>query len=320
MEIETVKAELSALVIRRQHLIASAGKICAWIKDLGPTEHRAAATCLRELDKLEARFLDIDDRCVKLSSELPEDQRLAEPSEFSCFFDVSLAIRLQFSQFSSEGSSVLASPSAAADPLPSTRRLASPSAPSPGVSPDCAVGPLIASGGVVSHQSPSLSSSPDACRYCAVHGHTIRQCPSFKALTARQRRQFAVTSGICRNCMSAYHRTSDCRSSQSCYSCGRRHHTILHPRGDDTSRGTSRAPPSSRSVASPSPGPSSSVATLRVPPASPSVGLSPPGPSASSRRSASFSDSDLSAASQDLEAQRRRYAVRHSIRGRSRVD
>ncbi|XP_045474927.1 uncharacterized protein LOC123680855 [Harmonia axyridis] len=73
----------------------------------------------------------------------------------------------------------------------------------------------------------SRSSSSHTCVFCSAN-HSIRQCREFKAMTIHKRRAFVTEQRLCRNCMSSFHSTADCGSSQCCHTCGARHHTILH--------------------------------------------------------------------------------------------
>ncbi|XP_045477037.1 uncharacterized protein LOC123682468 [Harmonia axyridis] len=70
-------------------------------------------------------------------------------------------------------------------------------------------------------------SSSSTCVFCSAN-HSVRQCREFKAMNVNQRRAFVTEGRLCRNCMSSFHATAKCSSSQSCHTCGGRHHTILH--------------------------------------------------------------------------------------------
>ncbi|XP_045477939.1 uncharacterized protein LOC123683084 [Harmonia axyridis] len=70
-------------------------------------------------------------------------------------------------------------------------------------------------------------SSSSACVFCSAN-HSVRQCREFKAMNVNQRRAFVTERRLCRNCMSSFHATAKCSSSQSCHTCGGRYHTILH--------------------------------------------------------------------------------------------
>jgi len=102
-------------------------------------------------------------------------------------------------------------------------------------------------------QGLASSSGAPQCVYCTL-GHSIRQCPKFKALPVKERRKYVEKGGLCKNCMSINHPTSDCKSTQRCHQCGKSHHTILHP-------SSSAHPSPSEKTPSP-PQPSTSVPSL----------------------------------------------------------
>ncbi|XP_073989810.1 uncharacterized protein [Rhodnius prolixus] len=80
--------------------------------------------------------------------------------------------------------------------------------------------------------APAPPVSVYSCEYCAAK-HSIRQCPRFKTLSITQRRAYIDAHRLCRNCLSAKHLTTACRSVQSCRVCNKRHHTMLHPVSSD---------------------------------------------------------------------------------------
>ncbi|CAG9137619.1 unnamed protein product [Plutella xylostella] len=70
------------------------------------------------------------------------------------------------------------------------------------------------------------------CTYCH-QNHYICHCKEFAALDVAQRHEFVKENEICFNCLVKGHRLKDCRSSTSCWKCGRRHHTLLHIKYDN---------------------------------------------------------------------------------------
>ena len=81
--------------------------------------------------------------------------------------------------------------------------------------------------------APSLTKSvyPHSnryCFYCGKHGHTVNYCVEFNNLTPRARRNHAMKTGRCFNCLAWDHKMSHCRSTNRCKECGEQHHTLLH--------------------------------------------------------------------------------------------
>lgn len=59
-------------------------------------------------------------------------------------------------------------------------------------------------------------------------GWAFHSTMSTMALSTAQRRSHVVDKNLWRNCLSVYNSTIKCRPSQSCFTCGMRHHSILH--------------------------------------------------------------------------------------------
>lgn len=73
----------------------------------------------------------------------------------------------------------------------------------------------------------STSNYTPTCLYCSSAGHLIYKCHKFAALDPKERFTFIREKDLCRNCFGT-HKTEKCKSSQSCRSCSKRHHTLLH--------------------------------------------------------------------------------------------
>uniref|UniRef100_A0A224XLL5 Putative striated muscle preferentially n=1 Tax=Panstrongylus lignarius TaxID=156445 RepID=A0A224XLL5_9HEMI len=97
------------------------------------------------------------------------------------------------------------------------------------------------------------------CEFCQ-GGHSIRQCLGFKALSVPDRRKYISLAKLCHNCLSATHRTPNCRSIHRCHFCSQAHHTLVHMAQSDAMR-TTNLPPSA-------PLPTLEKATSSSPPAS----------------------------------------------------
>ena len=57
--------------------------------------------------------------------------------------------------------------------------------------------------------------------------YPLWKCESFKAKSVDERWVIA-RKGPCFNCLSSNHKLSDCKSTATCKTCGKRHHTLLH--------------------------------------------------------------------------------------------
>ena len=82
--------------------------------------------------------------------------------------------------------------------------------------------------------SPSLEPNSKSyhtkppCKLCPRQHHTIRNCPKFLNMMVGERENFIRRHGLCLNCFSKSHRVQHCNSSHNCYTCDRRHNTLLH--------------------------------------------------------------------------------------------
>ncbi|XP_047510388.1 uncharacterized protein LOC125053192 [Pieris napi] len=74
-----------------------------------------------------------------------------------------------------------------------------------------------------------------SCPLCG-ENHYINLCKQFRLRTVQQRRDFALSKGLCYNCLQTTHVVNKCRQSTCCKKCGRRHNTLLHieREGSDT--------------------------------------------------------------------------------------
>ncbi|XP_075151218.1 uncharacterized protein LOC142225329 [Haematobia irritans] len=91
------------------------------------------------------------------------------------------------------------------------------------------------------HAKISSSSSNPSCSLCANVSHTIRKCPKFLNMTANERALYIKKLNLCTNCFAKAHNLKECKSSYNCFSCGKRHHTLLH-RDIQQSQETSATP------------------------------------------------------------------------------
>lgn len=75
----------------------------------------------------------------------------------------------------------------------------------------------------------SLLASDFRCQECS-EGHSLTECPKFKAKNCAERFLRVRESKMCFNCLRPNHRASECRSPPQCTweGCSRRHHSMLH--------------------------------------------------------------------------------------------
>lgn len=66
------------------------------------------------------------------------------------------------------------------------------------------------------------------CSVCKGAQHPVLRCQQFKALPPKKRREVAVKTLLCLNCLSSEHSTKGCGSRYTCMVCKQRHHTWLH--------------------------------------------------------------------------------------------
>lgn len=74
----------------------------------------------------------------------------------------------------------------------------------------------------------AFHSTTSTCRVCNGPNHPLPTCPKFLAMQPNQRLDHISQVKLCRNCFAFSHNTSSCKSSGKCYTCGERHHTLLH--------------------------------------------------------------------------------------------
>ncbi|XP_076299888.1 uncharacterized protein LOC143218544 [Lasioglossum baleicum] len=82
-----------------------------------------------------------------------------------------------------------------------------------------------------------------ACPLCLL-GHPLRDCPKFVGRSVAQRRDIAVKSNVCFNCLGSNHSITECGSRYRCKKCRAQHHTLLHAEPAGGSRPTMHKSPS----------------------------------------------------------------------------
>lgn len=79
----------------------------------------------------------------------------------------------------------------------------------------------------LSVHSASESSSPK-CVSCS-GSHYITNCPAFAKLSLDKRFQVVKSKKLCSNCLRRDHYCRDCSCTFRCRTCGKKHHSLLHP-------------------------------------------------------------------------------------------
>ncbi|XP_020911243.1 uncharacterized protein LOC110249010 [Exaiptasia diaphana] len=75
----------------------------------------------------------------------------------------------------------------------------------------------------------TATTSKELCTKCS-KDHALYKCDAFKALTPRERADFAKNNHLCFKCLSSKHSAKQCKSTARCRAsgCGKLHHTLLH--------------------------------------------------------------------------------------------
>ncbi|XP_037906097.1 uncharacterized protein LOC119648418 [Hermetia illucens] len=81
----------------------------------------------------------------------------------------------------------------------------------------------------------------EKCTLCK-SDHSLYKCPTFQGYTIDKRREVAKASNLCFNCMRA-HRVYECTSKAACKTCGKKHHSMLHPMTTDKSEAPKKSNP-----------------------------------------------------------------------------
>ncbi|XP_058817233.1 uncharacterized protein LOC131680534 [Topomyia yanbarensis] len=66
------------------------------------------------------------------------------------------------------------------------------------------------------------------CPVCESNHH-VEMCEDFKKLSIAARYNKAKQAALCFSCLRKGHRTANCRSSQACSTCSKKHHSLMHP-------------------------------------------------------------------------------------------
>ncbi|XP_075157602.1 uncharacterized protein LOC142230865 [Haematobia irritans] len=98
------------------------------------------------------------------------------------------------------------------------------------------------------HAKISSSSSNPKCTLCSIESHTIRKCPKFINMNAEDRISYIKKLNLCLNCFAKAHGVKDCKSPYNCFSCGKRHNTLLHRTPNQSQEVKSNINPSNQPI------------------------------------------------------------------------
>ena len=58
--------------------------------------------------------------------------------------------------------------------------------------------------------------------------HQVISCPTFKSMSAEDKKKVCMGSGLCFKCLQSGHASRFCKEDGRCSTCDRYHHTLLH--------------------------------------------------------------------------------------------
>lgn len=78
----------------------------------------------------------------------------------------------------------------------------------------------------------TAANTTKVCPVCNSSEHKIRNCKQFINKDVDIRRKFVQDHNLCFNCLGYNHSARLCKCTASCRICKRRHHSLLHPKGE----------------------------------------------------------------------------------------
>ncbi|XP_050561019.1 uncharacterized protein LOC118279624 [Spodoptera frugiperda] len=78
----------------------------------------------------------------------------------------------------------------------------------------------------------TAANTTKVCPVCHSSEHKIRNCKQFVNKDVDIRRKFVQDHNLCFNCLGYNHSARLCKCTASCQICKRRHHSLLHPKGE----------------------------------------------------------------------------------------
>lgn len=83
------------------------------------------------------------------------------------------------------------------------------------------------------------------CPVCSTEGHPLRACDQFLGMPACERKNIIGRLQYCANCLAFDHQEGKCRSRFTCFTCGERHHSLLHMNASSHTANHATAAPTS---------------------------------------------------------------------------
>ncbi|XP_059222522.1 uncharacterized protein LOC131996725 [Stomoxys calcitrans] len=78
------------------------------------------------------------------------------------------------------------------------------------------------------HTNVSATPAKHLCNLCSLETHIIRKCPKFIQMCPEERLSCIRKLNLCLNCFAGGHSVKECKSSHNCFTCKKRHNTLLH--------------------------------------------------------------------------------------------
>ncbi|XP_046868527.1 uncharacterized protein LOC124460982 [Drosophila willistoni] len=73
-----------------------------------------------------------------------------------------------------------------------------------------------------------VTTKPNSCDLCMKENNPVRRCPRFFQMPVPERVAYIKKKSLCLNCFARGHQVKDCPSQHNCFTCKRRHNTLLH--------------------------------------------------------------------------------------------
>ncbi|XP_058828189.1 uncharacterized protein LOC131688059 [Topomyia yanbarensis] len=65
--------------------------------------------------------------------------------------------------------------------------------------------------------------------HCCGDMYSLVRCPTFQQMSVEERLRMVNTKRLCSNCFRSEHWVRNCSSTYTCRTCGKKHHTMIHP-------------------------------------------------------------------------------------------
>ncbi|XP_058816139.1 uncharacterized protein LOC131679424 [Topomyia yanbarensis] len=88
--------------------------------------------------------------------------------------------------------------------------------------------PIVKQTRLAVHATTGNERNITACPFCG-ETHYMARCAKFLSLSLKEKLEFVNSKRLCSNCFRAGHWVRECNSNFSCRTCGRKHHSLIHP-------------------------------------------------------------------------------------------